>query len=195
MAPRPVRPLFRELVLRDCAALGLTPEAIAAATPLVLLPQVRQAPIERGGPDFLGWTRLYMGMRSASRQLRFGRWQIREDQMWPAGQGTEAFRLASADLRGNPSIAVASVWVPVQQRQGVGGQADTLVLGPALNPLFARLQWVALDEAGTLQASVQEDFLPDEVHVRLLARATVADPGEPRLWRRLRWPSAAQSES
>jgi hypothetical protein len=192
MAPRPVRPLFRELVLRDCAALGLTPEAVAAATPLVLLPEGRQAPIERGGPDFLGWTRLYIGMRSASRQLRVGRWQIREDQMWPAGQGAEVFRLASEDLRGNPSIAVASVWVPVRRRQGAGGLVETLVLGPALNPLFARLQWVALAEAGTLQESVQEDFLPDEVHVRLPVRDALFDPEDPRMWRRFRWPAAGQ---
>lgn len=188
MPRHPSRYRFWELLLLNNVALGLTPEAIVRATPLVLVPQDRHVRVDRGAEDFLGWARLYIGMRSASRQLRFGRWQLREDQMWPAELAPHAFSVVSENLRGNPSVAVASIWVPVQRRPGRGGLADELVFGPALNPLFAHLQWVALDESGTLLRLVQEDFLPDEVHLRLPARAGLSDPGDPRLWRRVRWP-------
>lgn len=106
---------FQELVLLDSAKIGLRPEDTSKTTPLALIPLREHREVDRGSPSFLGWARVYIGMWSMPRQLRMGRWQTQENYAWPDEHLPHALKLSSANRPGNPVVAVASVWAPVQR--------------------------------------------------------------------------------
>ena len=185
MVPRQLPHLFRELVLLDSAEFGLRPEDTSKTTPLALVPLREQRRVDRGGSSFLGWTRVYIGVWSMPRQLRLGRWQTREDLAWPEGSLSSALRLSSVRRPGNPMVAVASVWAPVQKDGELVDRAPRLAIGPPLNPLFAKLQWLAM--LTDLPGGVLEDYSVDELFVRLSSQPGQCGPEDLRGWSRHLW--------
>lgn len=77
-------------MLRESTGIGLRPEDIAASTPLALAPLDELREVSRASPLFLGWTRFYIGLRSAPRQLAHGRWQAQENFAWLDGDWERA---------------------------------------------------------------------------------------------------------
>jgi hypothetical protein len=82
--------------------------------------------------------------------------------------------------RGNPVIAIAAVWAPIQREGGDDGGEPRLVIGPPLNPFFDGLQWLALQI--DLLKPVQEDFLTDTLYVRLPKGRVQRGPSDMRGW-------------
>lgn len=176
---------FRELVLLDSAELGLRPEDTSRSTPLALVPLREQRVVDRGGSSFMGWTRVYIGMWSMPRQLRLGRWQTREDLAWPERSLSSALRLSSIRRPGNPMVAVASVWAPVQKEGALVDRVPRLAIGPPLNPLFAKLQWLAM--LPDLPGGVLEDYSVDQLFFRQHAKPHYLGQEDPRNWRQYGW--------
>lgn len=157
--PKRTRPIRLKTVrVIDPELAKLTPEQVAERTPLILdreTARLKLPPVSRDSADFLGWVSLCVGLKSSAAQRRHGLWLHQEDWVWSGTHVGQALRAMGLKTSSGWLVAVAVIWVPVQQyernaelrnvapeKPQVPGMPWRRV-GPPELPALKGLQWLA----------------------------------------------------
>ena len=172
---------------------GLLPEHIAGRTPFTLVcagsPSELPPQPSRSSPDFLGWTRLYIGLKSSSSQRRTGLWLHREDWVWLGTEHRKALKTMASMARGSEVVAVIEASAPVQAYEknlalrAVGIKADVCRVGPVELPALSNLHWL-IPRAALWAADNQLNLEPSDIllHTRHYTRVLLRDGADRRGW-------------
>jgi hypothetical protein len=192
------RPVCLKTVrLIDTDLAKLTPAQVTMRTPFVLdrvASHLKLPPVSREGADFLGWTRLCIGLKSTSAQRRQGLWRHQEDWVWTGAHLDKALQAMGLQKSLGWLVAVAVVWVPVQQyeknkelrsiapdKPQVPGMPWRRV-GPATLPALNGLQWLAPYYALEDSRFLLEAYEP-QLHVQQYVRISGGRSAGGRGWK------------
>lgn len=182
---RPVR--LKTVRVIDPELAKLTPEQVAERTPFILdreAARLKLAPIARDSADFLGWVSFCVGLKGSAAQRRQGLWLHREDWVWTGTQVDKALKAMGLQKSSGCLVAVAVIWVPVQQyekntelRSVAPDEPPVLGMpwrrvGPPELPALMELQWLA-----PYQALEDSRFLLESFGALLHVQQYVRMPG------------------
>lgn len=194
---RPVRLNSVRVIVPELAR--LTPEQVAGRTPFVLnrdAARLKSPPIARDSADFLGWVSLCVGLKSSAAQRRRGLWLHREDWVWTGTHVDQALQVMGMQRSSGWLVAVAVVWVPVQQYErnaelrSVAPEKPALPgmpwrrVGPPELPALKELQWLAPYRALEGSRFLLESF-GALLHVQQYARMSGGRSAGGRGWKQM----------
>lgn len=177
----------------DSEIVGLKSEQVAARTPFVLTTRegsLKPVPVDRAGSSFLGWLRLYVGLKSTSAQRRQGLWLHREDWVWPAQQLIEARHGMALHASRGYLVAIAEVWAPIQRVEQAQlsktGKTTVIVrkVGPPELPALQDLQWL-VQSSELNESKLTLETLESYLHVRQYVRMSGGRSAGERGWRQM----------
>lgn len=194
---RPVR--LKEVRVLDPELAKLKPEQVVERTPFVLdrgAARLKSPPISRDSADFLGWISLCVGLKSSAAQRRRGLWLHREDWVWTGTHVDQALQAMGLQTSPGWLVAVAVVWVPVQQyernvelrsvapeKPQVQGMPWRRLGPPALSAL-KKLQWLAPYQALEASRFLLETYEP-QLHVQQYVRMAGGRSAGGRGWKQM----------
>lgn len=190
---------LKSVRLIDPELAKLTPEQVVERTPFVLdreAARLNLPPVAPESADFLGWVSLCVGLKSSAAQRRRGLWLHREDWVWTGTQVDKALRAMGLQTSSGWLVAVAVVWVPVQQyernavlrsvapeKPQVPGMPWRRV-GPPELPALKELQWLAPYYALEDSQFLLESYEP-QLHVQQYVRMSGGRSAGGRGWRQV----------
>lgn len=186
--------LLKTVRVLESELYGLLPEHIAGRTPFTLVcagsPSELPPRPSRSSPDFLGWTRLYIGIKSSSSQRRNGLWFHREDWVWLGTEHRKALKTMASMARGSEVVAVIEASAPVQAYEknlalrAVGMKADVCRAGPVELSALSNLHWLIPRAALWAEGNqLTLEPLESHLHIKRYTRVVLRDGADSRGWR------------